>query len=935
LLYSLAEFGFAVLRARGQLAYEARMVISHRLMLLAGAGGVFASGAGLAGLAGTHLLAGGTIALIALRLAATRPVGGLDFKLLRGTASIGLAIFLSLLAFKVDVPLLQLLRGQPEEVGLYNAAYRLFEPLLLFPAAIMAGVFPALTRLAQQDDKPDFNRQARRLLLGLGGAGLLAAAALALFAQWLLPLLYGPGYAPAAYILRWLALAAPFLFFNSGLTHLLLVFNREKYNLALFAGALSLNIGANLLLIPGWGGQGAAFATAITELGLTIMGGIALAVSQRSSGGSNQSSGGSFQSSVISFQSSTLSSAQPETQIPQFQPLNLTRKVARWLKPETLNLELWGFRSLLLLIVSLPFEITQHPLLGLGSFQTITNLKLVYYISLGLAIATLWTQRKQIKWRSWLKWNSPELWLGLLLLVCLLSTAFGLDRKAGVKFSLTVAMGGLLWLALPFWLNQRRSEKLRLMLLALVGSTAFSAGLGLLEFVPELKLNRWLLSPFKLGATVAGPFLRLSGTFEYANIAAIYYELVLPFALVGLAQAISLLKNQSQPYPLEKRNSRLPFTVTPVGQVILWAVACGLLWEALLLSFSRSALPGMLAAVPVLAWVVRKGPPGRGPGLGLGFGLGLLLIGATIILSPAMVLRFKTQSDVGWFQATYSAPELGSLLVCQQLSVPVTVNNLTPLDWRGGRDGAYRLSYHWLDQNDRIVQFEGQRSELPKTLKAGDKAEVQARLYTPVKPGQYWLVWDVVQEDVSWFSLKSATYQRQAVEIQANEGSICITPPRRPGEASPPAVLPKVSPNPERGQLWKVAGQMIAARPVLGVGPDGYRYAYGQFSGQKEWDNRIFANSTPLELAADLGLVGTLVFVIFGAMVGWRLIGRGWQGRLGIFEAATLAALVAFGLHSLLDYFLGFHGIFILLWILLGVAAGVGQTVTEDREITW
>src|SRR5207244_2247404 len=74
---------------------------------------------------------------------------GFDLKLLKSSAPIGLAIFLSLLAFKIDVPLLQILSGRAEEVGLYNAAYRLFEPLLLFPAAIMAGLFPALSRLNQ------------------------------------------------------------------------------------------------------------------------------------------------------------------------------------------------------------------------------------------------------------------------------------------------------------------------------------------------------------------------------------------------------------------------------------------------------------------------------------------------------------------------------------------------------------------------------------------------------------------------------------------------------------------------------------------------------------------------------------------------------------------------------------------------------------------
>ncbi len=112
----------------------------------------------------------------------------------------------------------------------------------------------------------------------------------------------------------------------------------------------------------------------------------------------------------------------------------------------------------------------------------------------------------------------------------------------------------------------------------------------------------------------------------------------------------------------------------------------------------------------------------------------------------------------------------------------------------------------------------------------------------------------------------------------------------------------------------------MVAKPWLGVGPDGYRFAYGQYAGLKVWDTRIFANSTPLELAADLGLPGLGLVAIFTLLAIGSLVKNSWLGRLGLFEAATLAALVAFGLHGLLDYFLGFHAVFILLWILLAIA---------------
>jgi O-antigen/teichoic acid export membrane protein len=276
LVYSLAEFSFAVFRARAQLPYEAALVIGHRLGLLAGASLTFLSGAGLGGLALAHIGAAGAVAGVASGLAGVRPGRSFDLGLLKTSAPIGLAIFLSLLAFKIDLPLLQWLDGRAAEVGLYNAAYRLFEPLLLFPAAILAGVFPGLARRALSEVESDFGSQAAKLLLVLLGSGVLAGGLLGLNAAWLVGWLYGQNYAPAAPTLSLLGLAVPFLFINSGLTYLLLALDRERYNLYFFAVALLVNMGANLLLIPLWSRNGAAVATLLTEVSLTSLTGLAL-----------------------------------------------------------------------------------------------------------------------------------------------------------------------------------------------------------------------------------------------------------------------------------------------------------------------------------------------------------------------------------------------------------------------------------------------------------------------------------------------------------------------------------------------------------------------------------------------------------------------------------------------------------------------------------
>ncbi len=276
LLYSLAELSFAVLRTRNQLHYEAGLVILYRLALLGGALVVFFTNAGLSGVALIYFGAGGLVAAVGLRISQVRPVGTFDPQLLRKAAPIGVAIMLSLLAFKIDVPLLQIITGNSAEVGLYNAAYQLFEPLLLFPAALLAGFFPVLAKAAYQPTLFNFTHQTRKLLAVLAGGGVIAGGDVALVAGWVVPLLFGTGYDGASLTLGLLAVAVPFLFVNSGLTHALLALDCERIYLYFFGVCLSLNVAANLILIPSWGRNGAAVATIVTEVALTAMCGVAL-----------------------------------------------------------------------------------------------------------------------------------------------------------------------------------------------------------------------------------------------------------------------------------------------------------------------------------------------------------------------------------------------------------------------------------------------------------------------------------------------------------------------------------------------------------------------------------------------------------------------------------------------------------------------------------
>jgi phosphoglycerol transferase MdoB-like AlkP superfamily enzyme len=74
--------------------------------------------------------------------------------------------------------------------------------------------------------------------------------------------------------------------------------------------------------------------------------------------------------------------------------------------------------------------------------------------------------------------------------------------------------------------------------------------------------------------------------------------------------------------------------------------------------------------------------------------------------------------------------------------------------WRA--DGSFAVSYHWLDQDGTIVDWEGRRTRFPRQVGPGDTVEIDALLVAPQHPGSYRLQWDIVEEGVCWFSQRAS-----------------------------------------------------------------------------------------------------------------------------------------------------------------------------------
>lgn len=102
-------------------------------------------------------------------------------------------------------------------------------------------------------------------------------------------------------------------------------------------------------------------------------------------------------------------------------------------------------------------------------------------------------------------------------------------------------------------------------------------------------------------------------------------------------------------------------------------------------------------------------------------------------------------------------------------TVYLKVKNISSVVWPalGRNDGAYRvfMGDHWLDENNTIVVNDDGRSALVHDLGPGAEVEIPLTITAPATPGNYVLEVDMLQEGVTWFSLKGSKTLRAKVTV--------------------------------------------------------------------------------------------------------------------------------------------------------------------------
>jgi O-antigen/teichoic acid export membrane protein len=200
--------------------------------------------------------------LTAERLSSWRWDGVRFRSLVRSAIPMVLSGVVLMIYLRIDQVMLGALTSEAE-VGFYAAAVRISEVWYFVPAAIVSSLFPRIVEL-RASDQSLFEQQLQRLYNLLAFLGYAVALPVTLLAPWLVQLLFGSAYQPAAPLLAVLIWAG--LFAN-------LTVARNAHFIALdwgraqlwtaSAGAIA-NILLNLLLIPRYGAMGAAGATCLS-----------------------------------------------------------------------------------------------------------------------------------------------------------------------------------------------------------------------------------------------------------------------------------------------------------------------------------------------------------------------------------------------------------------------------------------------------------------------------------------------------------------------------------------------------------------------------------------------------------------------------------------------------------------------------------------------
>lgn len=195
---------------------------------------------------------------------------GLDWGYLRPFLRFGAGFFLANLVttflYRSGPVLVEALTGDSAQTGFFNLAIGLFLLAYITISQFAQSLLPALSELRSQGRPEEAKRWLRRFVRYAWSFGWLATLAVWLLADWGVPRVFGPDFAPAATVLKWIGLGIPLAALLWAGNLVATLSGRGAWKFAASLAGLLTFLGVALILVPAYRAGGAALALSLATL---------------------------------------------------------------------------------------------------------------------------------------------------------------------------------------------------------------------------------------------------------------------------------------------------------------------------------------------------------------------------------------------------------------------------------------------------------------------------------------------------------------------------------------------------------------------------------------------------------------------------------------------------------------------------------------------
>jgi O-antigen/teichoic acid export membrane protein len=184
--------------------------------------------------------------------------------LLRATTPFALLTLFGTAYFRLDILMLEKMQDVAA-VGIYSAAYKLVDVLLVVGVNTAGVVYPVMATQAGHAPAA-LHQTIESTYRYMAAAGFPLGVAVTFLAAPIVTGLFGDAFAPSVVPLRILIWAVVLMFVSAPLTHALNATRHEWVLIAILGANTAINVLANLVLIPAYGVVGAAASTVACEV---------------------------------------------------------------------------------------------------------------------------------------------------------------------------------------------------------------------------------------------------------------------------------------------------------------------------------------------------------------------------------------------------------------------------------------------------------------------------------------------------------------------------------------------------------------------------------------------------------------------------------------------------------------------------------------------